>query len=182
MRVAFCLSPRLPGRGLRKGRRPIAITCINSIGSLRSVLLRFLRKGNGSPSTSNSAKETLPVWMSEYFSRICSSIFGGPSFFYGTEDQSIAVKRLRSFWLAIRDFVPFSSQLMPRNSIRQSMFGTKLIVLFATAPRRICQSLKDCSAIQCEDCGDPQNFFGHASMLRIFRGQDRSFHYLCEGQ
>jgi hypothetical protein len=182
MSLASCSFPTFVVRGLRRGRPRCSITFTNRTESPRSMLCRYRRNGNVWRFISGSRDATLTVWMFDLFSRSCSSMSGVPWFCCGTEGPSTGVKKSSGFLSSIRGFIWNTFRPMLPSLILLNMSGTRLTELFPIAHPRAWLNSRRCYKTRYEGSGDHQDSFGPASMLPISRGEDRSFHYLCETQ
>ena len=180
-RVSCSLQPSV-APGLRKGELRSSITSTDRTEFLPSTPCRYRQNGNVWPSTSDFGLEISTVWMSDLSLEGCSNISGAPSFCCGIGEQSIVVKKSSniswnipgSIWNIFRPMLP--------NLTRQNTSGTRLTEHSPTVRRRAWPNLKQCCETRHDGSGDHPGFFGLASTLPIFLGEDKSFHYLCETQ
>ena len=182
MNLASCSFPTSVARGLPKGEPRSSIPSTNRAGFPPSVLCRCPRNGNAWLFISGFGRGILTVWMSVVSFKNCSNISRAPWSCCGTGEPSIDVKKSNSFSLNIRGFIWNTFQPMRLNLTPQNMSGIKPIVPSPIVYQRDWPNSKQCYKIRHESSGNPKDFFGHASLPRIFLGPDRSFHYLCETQ
>ncbi len=168
--------------GLRKGTPRSSITSTNRTGFPRLMPCRFRRNGSASPFISGLGCAILTAWTFVLSSKSCSNIFGGPWSCCGIGGQSIAGKRSNSSSRRIHEFIWNTSRPMHLSLIPQNMFGTKPTGPFPILRRRAWATSKRCYETRYAGYGDHQGSFGLVSLPLIFRGLDRSFHYLCESQ
>jgi hypothetical protein len=182
MSLASCSFQTSVALGLPKDKPRSSITSTNRTGFPPSVLCRCPRSGNAWLFISGFGRAILTVWMFVLSLKNCSNISGAPWSCCGIGGPSIDVKKSSSFSLNILGFIWNTFLPMLLNLTPQNMSGIRPIVPFPIVYQRGWPNSKQCCKTQHEGSGNPKDFFGLASLLRIFLGPDRSFHYLCETQ
>lgn len=182
MNPAFCSFPTSPAHGHRRGKPLCSTICTNRIGSRPLALSPSLPEEGTSPSTSRSVVVISPVSISELSSKTSSGISGGPLFFCGMEEPSMGEEKSSISFVSIPDFTWNASRPMRQNSIRLNIFGIRPIVLSSILDQEPCRNYTGCFAIPSRRLDDHKSISGHVSMLRICRGNDDHFHYLCKPQ
>jgi len=180
MSRASCSFQTSVALGLRKGKPRSFITSTNRTGFPPSVLCRCLQSGNAWLFISGLGRGILTVWMSVLSLKNCSNISGAPWSCCGIGGPSIDVKKSSSSFLNILGFIWNTFRPMLLNLTPQNMSGIRQIVPFPIVHQKAWPISKQCYETRYDDSGNPKDFFGLASLLRIFRGPDSSFHYLYE--
>ena len=182
MSLASCSFQTSVALGLPRDKPRSSITSTNRTGFPPSVLCRCPRNGNAWLFIFGFGRGILTVWMSVLSLKNCSNISRAPWSCCGIEGPSIDVKKSSSFSLSIIGFIWNTFRPMLLNSTPQNMSGIRPIVPFPIVYQRGWPNSKQCYKTRHEGSGNPKDFFGLVSLLRIFLGPDRSFHYLYETQ
>ena len=182
MNRASCSFRTLLAPGPRRDKHLFFTTSTNKIVFRPSMRWPYRRNGGVWLCTFNFGLGISRAWISIHFSSICSAIFEAPLFYYGTVGPSIGGKRLNNISVSVLASRQNTSLPMPRNLIRQNMFGTKRIVHSPMVRPRTWQSSRGSSGIQPGGSENPRSSFGLVSTHLICLGQDNSFHYLCKPQ
>lgn len=173
MSLASCSLQTSVALGLPKDKPRSSITSTNRTGFPPSVLCRYPRNGNAWLSISGFGRGTLTVSMSVLSLKNCSNISGAPRSCCGIGGPSIDVKKSNGFSLNILGFIWNTFRPMLLNLTPQNMFGIRQIVPFPIVYPRGWPNSKQCYKTWHEGSGNPKDFFGLASLLRIFLGPNR---------
>jgi len=182
MSLASCSFPTSVVLGLRKGNPRSSITFTNRTGFPPSTRCRYRRNANAWRFICGCGGEILTVWMSDLFSKGCSNISGDPWFCCGIGGPSTGGKKSSSFLSSIRGSIWNIFRPMLLNLIPQNMSGIRPTALFPIVRRKAWANSRQCCETRYDGSGDHRGSFGPVSMLPIFLGPDRTFHYLCESQ
>ena len=178
MSLAFCSSPASVGRGRQEGKLPSCNAPATGARSRRFRRSVFLRRGDGLPSmpistpikTSKTAK-----WRS--FWDICSSTCEGRSFSCGITAGCIEGMPSENASVNTLACIPNDFPIMPRNSIRRSLFGTILSALWPTVFQGIWSISKISWIPHCSVYANHATYFGRVFEHQIYPGNRFSITY-----
>ena len=182
MNPGSCSSQTSLGHGHREGIPHSCTITTGKTGYSPSAPLPCPQEEDGYRCTSDSARGISRAWMSGVSSAVSLRTSEGMWSCCGTEEQSIAVRKLHALFVGIGDFMMSSSLHMPLSSTLRNMSGIGPIVPSRTVPLRTFLPLRECFETKCASSEVFRSGSGRVFMLPGYHGVDDSFYYLCKAQ